>query len=62
MSRPNLILIKTINTPRDELTEEFENYKNSLPDDHQLSFFDIIVHNEADTWFAEALKKLNEEE
>ena len=59
MSKPNLVLIKTIDTPHDELSEEFQKFKDSFPPDHQLSFFDIIV--DGDNWFRDALEELNKE-
>jgi hypothetical protein len=61
MSKPNLLLIKTIDLPSDELTEEFLKFKESLPDGTQMSMFDIIVHDE-ESWFSQAIERMENEE
>lgn len=61
MSKPHLVLINTINTPHDDVTEEFEAFKESLSPGTQMSMFDIIEHEE-DYWFTQAIIKLEEGE
>jgi hypothetical protein len=60
MDKPDLMLINTVDLPDDQLLEEFEKYKATLPQGTQLSFFDILVHEEG-TWFIDALDKLEKE-
>lgn len=60
MTRPNLILLKTLEVPHDEVDVEFTRFKDSLPEDTQLSMFDIIVHDEGEVWFREAIKLMEE--
>lgn len=63
MSKPHLVLINTINTPHDDVTEEFLAFKESLPPETQISMFDIILHEEGElnNWFNEAIQKIEDE-
>lgn len=55
MSRPNLVLIKNLDTPHDIVSEEFQKLKDSLPEGMQLSLFDIIMTDEHN-WFTQAIE------
>ena len=55
MSKPNLVLIKNIDTSHDQVSDEFQKLKDSLPEGMQLSLFDIIMTDEHN-WFTEAIE------
>lgn len=57
-----LTLIKNLDNSPDSVDEEFTEFKNSLPENTQLSFFDIVLHEDDENWFVEALKQLEEKE
>ena len=61
MSKPNLVLINTIDLPNEELTQEFHDFKESLPEGTQISMFDIIPHDDEHDWFNLAIKRLEED-
>lgn len=63
MGKPRLVLINTIDTSHEDITEEFLAFKESLPEGTQISMFDIILHQEGElnNWFNEAIQKLEED-